>query len=117
MSIYTDPNRIHSTDPGRVEGNPVFIYHDVFNSNREEVADLKRRYKKGKVGDIEVKEKLFVALNTFLEPIREKRTYYEERPKETKELLIEGTKKARKVVREVVEEVREKSKINNLIEK
>ena len=115
MSIYTDPKRIHPTDPGTVEGNPVFIYHDAFNPDKEEVADLKERYQKGKVGDVEVKEKLFVALNSFLEPIREKRRYYEERPKESKEILIEGTKRARKVATQMVEKVREKVGINGLI--
>ncbi|MFC1722450.1 tryptophan--tRNA ligase, partial [Patescibacteria group bacterium] len=54
MSMYTDPNRIHATDPGKVEGNPVFVYHDTFNRNKEEVEDLKKRYREGKVGDIEV---------------------------------------------------------------
>jgi tryptophanyl-tRNA synthetase len=116
MSTYTDPTRIHPTDPGKVEGNPVFMYHDAFNPNKEEVEDLKKRYVTGKVGDVEVKQKLFVALNTFLAPIREKRKYYEDRPQEAKEILVEGTKKARKVVVEVVERVREKTGINKLIE-
>lgn len=115
MNIYTDPNRIHATDPGRTEGNPVFIYHDAFNLNKDEVEDLKRRYRIGKVGDIEVKEKLFVALNDFLKPIREKRKYYEDRPKEAKEILTEGTKRARKTVQEVMEKVRERTKIDDLI--
>lgn len=115
MSTYTDPNRIHATDPGRVKGNPVFIYHDAFNTNKAEVEDLKARYRVGKVGDIEVKEKLFVALNNFLKPIREKRKYYEERPRLAKEILVEGTKRARKVVIETTEKVREKTKFNNLL--
>jgi len=115
MSIYTDPNRIHATDPGKVEGNPVFIYHDAFNPNKDEITDLKSRYSNGKVGDIEVKEKLFIALNNFLRPIREKRKYYEEKPEMTKEILIEGTKKARKVVIETVNKVREKTKLNSLL--
>jgi len=115
MSIYTDPKRIHPTDPGRVEGNPVFIYHDAFNPNKAEVEDLKLRYRTGKVGDIEVKQKLFIALNNFLKPIRERRKYYEDRPKLTKEILIEGTKKARKVVIKTVEKFREKTKFNKLI--
>ena len=116
MRIYTDPNRIHADDPGKVEGNPVFIYHDAFNPNKEEVEDLKARYKTGKMGDIEVKEKLFVALNNFLGPIREKRKYYEDHPQEAKEILIEGTKRARKTAMEVLEKVRERTKINKLIE-
>ena len=116
MSIYTDPNRIHATDPGQVEGNPVFVYHDAFNPNKEEVEDLKSRYKVGKVSDVEVKEKLFVALNNFLRPIREKRKYYEDQPKIAKEILMESTKKARKVVIETVEKFRERTKFNKLIE-
>src|SRR3989344_3703178 len=116
MSMYTDPNRIHSADPGKVEGNPVFIYHDAFNPNKEEVNNLKNRYLKGEVGDIEVKEKLFVAINNFLSPIRERRKYYEERPGEARKILNEGTIKARKVVVETVNRVREKVGINSLIE-
>jgi tryptophanyl-tRNA synthetase len=115
MALFTDPNRIHATDPGKVENNPVFIYHDAFNPNKDEVKDLKSRYKTGKVGDIEVKQKLFIALNNFLIPIREKRKYYEDRPKEAKEILIESTKRARKVVIETVEKFRENTKLNNLI--
>lgn len=116
MKIYTDPNRIHVTDPGRVEGNPVFIYHDAFNPNKTEVEDLKNRYKAGKVSDIEVKQKLFIALNNFLRPIREKRKYYEDQPKLAKEILMESTKKARKVVIKTIEGFRAKTKLNNLIE-
>jgi len=72
MSMYTDPKRIHPTDPGTVEGNPVFVYHDAFNDDKLEVAALKERYRQGKVGDVEVKEKLFNALEIFLGPIRDK---------------------------------------------
>lgn len=115
MACYTDPTRIHATDPGRVEGNPVFEYHEAFNPDKGEVKDLEDRYRKGKVGDVEVKEKLFVVLNNFLEPIREKRRFYEEKPNLAKEILIESTKKARKVVVEVTERVREKMAINALV--
>ena len=115
MSCYTDPARIHPTDPGKVEGNPVFIYHDSFNPNKKEVEDLKERYRKGKVGDIEVKEKLYTALNDFLMPIREKRRYYENHEKEAIEILTEGTKKARKVVQNSLELFRENIKINKLL--
>jgi tryptophanyl-tRNA synthetase len=66
--MYTDPKRIRADIPGTVEGNPVFIYHDIFNPNREEVEDLKARYRQGRVGDVEVKEKLARALNAFLDP-------------------------------------------------
>src|SRR3989442_1826620 len=72
-SMYTDPTRLRASDPGHVEGNPVFLYHDVFNPDRDEVEDLKDRYRRGAVGDVEVKQKLATALNAFLDPIRERR--------------------------------------------
>lgn len=115
QACYTDPSRIHATDPGKVEGNPVFEYHEAFNPNKEEVADLEKRYRLGQVGDQEVKEKLFVVLNNFLKPIREKRKFYEDRPELAKEILVESTKRARKVVQETVEIVRERMNINRLI--
>ncbi len=107
MKMYTDPNRISADVPGTVEGNPVFIYHDAFNPNTEEVDDLKDRYRKGKVGDVEVKQKLSKALNDFLEPIRERRSGYEQRPKEVDEILTEGTRQAGKVAKETMGMVRE----------
>ena len=61
--MYTDPKRVRADIPGTVEGNPVFIYHDAFNPNRDEVEDLKARYRAGKVGDVEVKTKLAAAIN------------------------------------------------------
>ena len=71
--MYTDPKRVRADIPGTVEGNPVFIYHDAFNPNRDEVEDLKARYREGKVGDVEVKTKLAAAVNATLEPLRERR--------------------------------------------
>ncbi|MCS6844107.1 MAG: tryptophan--tRNA ligase [Caldilineales bacterium] len=95
FSMYTDPKRVSADIPGTVEGNPVFIYHDTFNPNKEEVEDLKRRYREGKVGDVEVKEKLAIALNNFLDPIRERRAYYAAQTGFVDELLYEGTLRAR----------------------
>jgi tryptophanyl-tRNA synthetase len=92
--MYTDPNRISADVPGTVEGNPVFEYHDAFNPNKAEVADLKKRYKAGKVGDVEVKEKLAKAINALLEPMHERRAEYEESGK-LEQILVEGTAKAR----------------------
>ena len=74
--MFTDPNRVRADIPGRVEGNPVFVYHDAFNPDEAEVADLKSRYREGTVGDVEVKEKLTRALNEFLDPIRERRAHF-----------------------------------------
>lgn len=105
MSMYTDPNRIRATDPGRVEGNPVFIYHDIFNSNKAEVEDLKVRYVKGEVGDIEVKQKLVVAINSFLDPIRERRKLYEDQAL-LMDILKFGTNRAREIAAETLHEVK-----------
>lgn len=96
FGMYTDPNRIRADIPGRVEGNPVFIYHDVFNPDREEVEDLKARYRQGRVGDVEVKEKLAIALNRFLDPIRERRAYYAEQKGLVEQIIYEGTLRAQK---------------------
>lgn len=93
--MYTDPNRVSADIPGKVEGNPVFIYHDYFNPNKEEIEDLKARYKTGKVGDVEVKEKLTVAVNNFLDPMRERRDYYESQTGFVDELIYNGTMRAR----------------------
>lgn len=112
MSMYTDPNRIHPTDSGKVEGNPVFIYHDVFNPNKSEVEELKERYKEGKVGDVEVKEKLFAALNELLTPIREKRKEFESKDEVLDEILKNGTAKAREVAKETMQKVRAAMKID-----
>ena len=112
MNMYTDPNRIRATDPGTVEGNPVFIYHDTFNPNLQEVADLKDRYTKGTVGDVEVKEKLYLAVNTFLEPIREKYTYYETHLEEVRQIIQKGTEKTKREVQKTLAEVKEAMKLD-----
>lgn len=110
MSMYTDPTRIRATDPGKVEGNPVFIYHDAFNPNKAEVDDLKSRYLTGNVGDVEVKQKLVVAINNFLEPIRERRQKYQNE-KLLLEILTEGTKKTLLEAQKTMEEVRSAMKL------
>lgn len=112
MRMYTDPNRISAKDKGKVEGNPVFIYHDAFNPNKEEVAELKERYLEGNVGDVEVKTKLFHALDNFLAPIRENRAYYEARPDEVRQILLDGTAKARAKAIETMAKVRHAMKID-----
>jgi tryptophanyl-tRNA synthetase len=94
-SMYTDPNRVHADVPGRVDGNPVFIYHDAFNPDVIEVDNLKERYRQGKVGDDEVKTKLAQALNTFLDPIRDRRSEFESHPSLVEDILRQGTAKMR----------------------
>jgi tryptophanyl-tRNA synthetase len=112
MSMYTDPTRVHPTDPGHVEGNPVFTYHDVFNPDKAEVEDLKERYRKGTVGDVEVKEKLFNALSAFLEPIRARREQFASKPEHVREIIVEGTRKGRAVAQETMAEVRSAMRIS-----
>ncbi len=106
MSMYTDPNRITADVPGAVEGNPVFVYHDFFNPDTAEVEDLKERYRSGRVGDVEVKEKLAKALNDFLDPMRERRAYYEAQTGFVDELIFDGTLKAREEARLTLIEVK-----------
>lgn len=105
-AMYTDPNRIHAHTPGTVEGNPVFVYHDVFNSKRDEVEDLKKRYREGTVGDVEVKEKLIIALNEFLNPIRERRKIFEEDKGLVEEIIYEGTQRMNEISQNTVKEMR-----------
>jgi tryptophanyl-tRNA synthetase len=112
MRMYTDPKRIRADIPGTVEGNPVFIYHDAFNRNADEVEDLKSRYRAGKVGDVEVKSKLANALNAHLEPIRERRSAVLARPEHLKEILFDGSRRARAVAALTLERVRDAVKIN-----
>ena len=103
--MYTDPRRTRPDIPGRVEGNPVFIYHDLFNPDRDEVEDLKERYRAGRVGDVEVKRKLARALNAFLEPIRERRARFEARPGLVDEILHAGGERMRGIAEETMERV------------
>ena len=109
MNMYTDPKRLRATDPGMVEGNPVFIYHDAFNPSKAEVDELKERYRAGKVGDVEVKQKLAVAINNFLEPFREKRAYYLAHPTIPSDVLANGIRRMQAEAKATMELVREKT--------
>lgn len=107
MRMYTDPNRLRATDPGTVEGNPVFIYHDAFNADREEVEDLKARYREGRVGDVEVKKKLVAALESFLGPVRERREHFAAQEGLIEGIIEEGNDAMRAVAAETMARVRE----------
>ncbi|MFQ5728957.1 MAG: tryptophan--tRNA ligase [Waddliaceae bacterium] len=104
--MFTDSKRVSADIPGTVEGNPVFIHHDVFNPNKDEVEDLKIRYREGKVGDVEVKQKLTVALNNFLDPIRERRKQFEQDKGLVEQIIYEGTQKMIEISNETIKEVR-----------
>ena len=116
MKCFTDPKRLKVTDPGRVEGNPVFIYHDLINDDKSEVEELKTRYRVGTVGDVEVKRKLIEAHKRCFLQARERRDYYESHMDEVREILVEGAKKARqyanKTMREVYEVIGERNMLN-----
>ncbi len=109
--MYTDPKRIRADIPGTVEGNPVFLYHDAFNPDPAEVEDLKTRYRAGTVGDVEVKTKLAKALNAHLEPLRARRAEVLANPVRLRDMLHEGSKKARVVAVETMERVRSAVKL------
>ncbi len=112
MRMYTDPRRIHPTDPGTVEGNPVFVYHDAFNADRAEVDELKERYRAGRVGDVEVKQRLARALNAFLDPLRERRAKFSARPDLVEEIVVEGSRRARTIAQEILEQARAAMKMS-----
>ena len=107
MRMYTDPKRIRADIPGTVEGNPVFMYHDAFNSDMAEVDDLKARYRKGSVGDVEVKDKLVGAVNAVLEPMRARRSELMGEPGRLREIVLDGSSKARTIAQRTMRDVRE----------
>jgi tryptophanyl-tRNA synthetase len=106
MQMYTDPKRVRADIPGTVEGNPVFMYHEAFNPDAAELEDLKTRYRAGKVGDVEVKNKLAQALNAHLEPMRARRADIVSKPSALREILFEGSRQARAIAAETMERVR-----------
>jgi tryptophanyl-tRNA synthetase len=112
MKMYTDPKRIRATDPGTVEGNPVFVYHDTFNTDKAEVAELKKRYREGTVPDVEVKRSLLVALEQFLAPIRARRAELAAKPRLVDEILVAGSERARKEAAQTLHEVRAAMKLD-----
>lgn len=94
MSMYTDPNRLKATDKGRVENNPLWIFHETFNPDKAWVQDAEERYRAGTIGDVECKKKLIEVLVALIEPMRERRLQYEKDLHQVKTLLQEGTAKA-----------------------
>ncbi len=112
MGMYTDPSRIKSTDPGKIEGNPVFIYLDTFASGSEksQVDNFKKRYQQGGIGDVEVKQYLAKILNDFLDPIRKRRDEYS--PEQISQILKAGTQKAQEEAKKTMSEVRKAMKID-----
>lgn len=102
MGMYTDPRRLRATDPGTVEGNPVWIFHEAFNPDRAWVEEHEEAYRQGKVGDVAVKKRLVEVLDALLAPIRARRREYEARPDSVVDALRAGTVKANAVAEETL---------------
>lgn len=114
MKMFADSNR-SIEDPGKVEGNPIFIYLDAFDPNPAKVEELKEKYRRGGLGDGTVKKYLNEVLQTFLEPIRKRRAEFANDSNEIMEILKKGTEKARNFAAETLKEVRSVMGINYFI--
>ncbi len=108
MSMYTDPNRIHASDPGTVENNPLWIFHDIFNPDKNWVEQTKELYRAGRIGDVACKKKLAEVLNTLLEPIRQRRREYETDPAQILAILSEGSNRANAIAEQTLKAVKER---------
>ena len=119
MNMYTDPSRVRATDPGNIEGNPLFIYLDAFGSKEQQskIDDYKQRYQQGRVGDVEIKQYLVKILNDLLDPIRKKRAEYEQHPEIVEQILQKGTEKARSEAKKTIAEVKRAMKIDYFVNK
>lgn len=112
FKVYTDPSRVHATDPGKIEGNVAFMYMDLFNDDIKEVEAMKERYKAGTIKDVEVKERLFEVMNEKLTPIREKRKEAEQMKEKLMEKVIEGSAKVSGIARNVADQMKEAMKLD-----
>lgn len=106
MSMYTDPDHIHVEDPGKVEGNTVFTYLDVFAKDKQHVADLKDQYRAGGLGDVKLKLYLNDVLEDTLAPIRNRRAEYAQDIPAVYDILKKGSEKANEVAAQTLKEVR-----------
>lgn len=113
MSMYTDPTRLHASDPGHIENNPVFTYLDIFDSNQELVDEMKSFYRAGRIGDVEVKQHLAQVMNSALAPHRQHRAELSKHPREILDILQAGTVRARQTAKETMELVMEKMGLGN----
>jgi len=104
--MYTDPGHLRVEDPGKVEGNPVFIYLDVFDSDTAKLEEMKAHYQRGGLGDSIVKKRLLEVLQAFLEPIRKKREEYAKDPSTVMDLLRKGTQRANVAADQTLKQVR-----------
>ena len=106
MRMYTDPDHIHVEDPGKIEGNVVFAYLDVFARDKNKVAELKQQYQQGGLGDVVVKRYLIEELDIVLKPIRERRAELAKNPEAIYEILRQGSTRAKNVAAQTLKEVK-----------
>lgn len=112
MSMYTDPNHVHASDPGNVEGNMVFAYLDIFDPRKKEIEELKAHYRRGGLGDVAIKKRLNDVLQELLAPLRERRNQYAQDLGHVMAMLHEGSLKVREVAAATMAEVRRAMKID-----
>jgi len=112
MKMYTDPKKIHVSDPGHLEGNVVFTYLEAFDPDKKNLEDLKERYQKGTAGDVESKKRLIAVLEDTLAPLRERRARFEQDKKTLREILRAGTARARERTGEIMHRVRKALRVN-----
>jgi len=110
--MFTDPGHLRASDPGKVDGNPVFAYLDAFDPDKNGLAEMKVHYKKGGLGDVLVKKHLIAVLHKFLEPIREKRKEFEKRPDVVMKMLERGSETARKVAQQTLMDVKKSMRLD-----
>lgn len=106
MSMYTDPEHIRATDPGKIEGNVVFAYLDAFDGDKQQVQKLKEQYQKGGLGDVVVKKRLIDVLNHLLDPIRDRRIALSKDPGHVLDVIFKGTDAVCDVAQKTFQEVR-----------
>jgi tryptophanyl-tRNA synthetase len=112
MLMYTDPDHVRVNDPGKVEGNVVFTYLDIFDDNKHEVYELKEQYQRGGLGDVMLKRRLIEILNAFLDPIRTRRTELAKDPQAVMDIVFAGTDKVHEVAENTMQEVRNAMKLD-----
>lgn len=117
MKMYTDPDHIHVSDPGKVEGNVVFTYLDIFDPEIEVVEELKVHYRRGGLGDVQLKRRLIEVLNTLLSPIRQRREIYAQDPQAAMSILMAGSAKVRTIAAHTMDEVRRAMHLDYKIKK
>ena len=102
MAMYTDPNRKKATDPGTVENNPLWIFHETFNPDQQWVREVEEKYRAGGIGDVDCKKKLVEVLVTLIEPMRKRREEYEKDQEQVLQVLRQGTARANAVAEETL---------------